>query len=46
MPTSPDDLPSRLGRVMMLGAWVVGLLIVVLLFDGYLDRGHNPNPTP
>jgi aspartyl protease family protein len=45
-PPSPDDLPSRLGRAMMLGAWAVGLLIVVLLFDGYLDRGHNPNPAP
>ena len=42
-PEDPDDLPSRLGRGMVLGAWAMGLILLVLLFQGYLDRAHNPN---
>lgn len=41
-----DDLPSRLGKLMLIGAWGVGLLIVVLFFQGLIDSGHNPNRTP
>lgn len=45
-PEEPDDLPSRLGRGMVFGAWALGLILVVLLFQGYLDRAHNPNQSP
>ena len=42
-PPGPDDLPSRLGKVMLLGAWVVGLIIVVLLFQDFIEGARNPN---
>ncbi len=45
-PTPGDDLPSSLGKLMLLGAWGVGLLIVVLFFQGLIDGAHNPNRTP
>lgn len=41
-----DDMPSRLGKVMLIAAWVVGLALLVLFFQGHLDRQHNPNPDP
>jgi aspartyl protease family protein len=46
LPPSPDDLPSRLGKGMLFGAWGVGFIIVVLLFQGYLERARNPNHDP
>jgi len=55
VPTSTDmtndlpsvrDMPSRLGKAMLVAAWVVGLALLVLLFQNYLDRQHNPNPDP
>lgn len=45
-PPPGDDLPSRLGKLMLLGAWGVGLLIVVLFFHGLMDGAHNPNRSP
>ena len=42
-PPGPDDFPSRLGKVMLLGAWVVGLIIVVLLFQDFIEGTRNPN---
>jgi aspartyl protease family protein len=45
-PPSPDDLPSRVGKGMLLGAWVVGLLIAVLLFQDYVEGTRNPNRHP
>ncbi len=45
-PPNGRDLATRLGRVMLLGAWAVGLLMLALAFDGWLDREHNPNPDP
>ena len=45
-PTPGDDLPSRLGKLMLLGAWGVGLLIVVLFFQGLIDGARNPNRAP
>jgi aspartyl protease family protein len=42
----PDDLPSRLGKVMLLGAWMVGLIIAVLLFQDFIEGVRNPNRAP
>jgi aspartyl protease family protein len=42
-PSPPDELPSRLGKAMLLGAWVVGLVIVVLLFQDFIEETRNPN---
>lgn len=39
----PNDLPSRLGRVMLFSAWVVGLAILALFFQRLLDDQENPN---
>lgn len=41
-----DDLPSRVGRAMLLAAWVVGLVLLAMLFSGLIERGENPNPAP
>lgn len=43
---SADDTPSRLGRVMLFAAWAVGLALLVMLFNGALERQQNPNPDP
>ena len=43
---SLDDTPSRLGRVMLFAAWVVGLALLVMFFKGVTDRQTNPNPDP
>ena len=42
-PPDSSDFPSRLGKVMLLGAWVVGLIIVVLLFQEFIEGARNPN---
>jgi aspartyl protease family protein len=44
-PTS-RDLPSRLGKAMLIAAWVVGLALLVLFFQDHLDRQQNPNRSP
>jgi aspartyl protease family protein len=42
-----DAAPNRrLGRAMVVGAWVIGLALMVALFQGVLDRQRNPNPDP
>jgi len=38
-----DDLPSRLGRIMLFAAWVVGLAVLALFFQRLLDDQENPN---
>jgi len=38
-----DDLPSRLGRIMLFTAWVVGLAMLAPLFQRLLDDQENPN---
>ncbi len=43
---STRDMPSRLGKAMLIAAWVVGLALLVLLFQNYLERQFNPNPEP
>ena len=41
---SGSDIPSRIGRAMLFAAWVVGLALLVLLFQRFMDWGENPNP--
>ncbi len=43
---SIDDTPSRIGRIMLLGAWAAGIALAVLFFDGVIERQGNPNPDP
>lgn len=31
---------------MLFGAWVVGLALLVMFFDGWIERRENPNPEP
>jgi aspartyl protease family protein len=40
------DMPSRLGKAMLIAAWVVGLALLVLFFQDHLDRDRNPNRDP
>lgn len=40
---SVEDTPSRIGRVMLFAAWVVGLALLVLVFQRFVDQGENPN---
>jgi len=37
------DLPSRFGRAMLFGAWVVGIALIAMLFNNYLLERNNPN---
>jgi aspartyl protease family protein len=37
------DLPSRFGRSMLFGAWVVGIALLAMLFNDYLEGRNNPN---
>jgi aspartyl protease family protein len=43
---SLDDTPSRIGRAMVFAAWVVGIALLVMLFNGVIERRVNPNPDP
>jgi aspartyl protease family protein len=45
LPTS-HDMPSRLGKAMLIAAWIAGLALLVLFFQDHLDRSHNPNRNP
>lgn len=40
---STRDMPSRFGRVMLLGAWVAAIALLATLFNGYLENQRNPN---
>ena len=40
---SVEDTPSRIGRVMLFAAWIVGLALLVLVFQRFVDQGENPN---
>jgi aspartyl protease family protein len=42
-PPATDDLPKRLGRLMLFAAWVVGLAILALFFQRLLNHQNNPN---
>jgi aspartyl protease family protein len=41
-----DDPQTRLGRVMLFVAWVVGLALLMFFFAGVIERQRNPNPQP
>jgi aspartyl protease family protein len=41
-----NDGPATLGKAMLVGAWIAGVALLVLFFQGHLDRQHNPNPDP
>ncbi|WP_295446337.1 TIGR02281 family clan AA aspartic protease [uncultured Thiodictyon sp.] len=41
-----NDPQSSLGRVMLFGAWVVGMALLVFFFKGVIERQRNPNPQP
>ncbi|MBK1709022.1 retropepsin-like aspartic protease family protein [Marichromatium gracile] len=38
----PEELPRRIGRAMLLAAWVVALGLLAWLFDDLLDRDRAP----
>lgn len=40
---SVEDTPSRIGRAMLFAAWIVGLALLVLLFQRFVDEDENPN---
>lgn len=40
---SADDLPSRVGKAMLFGAWVVGLAMLSLFFHRLVSDRDNPN---
>lgn len=35
--------PAGIGRGMLIGGWVLGLLLLALLFGNLLEQRHNPN---
>ncbi|NKN33873.1 retropepsin-like aspartic protease family protein [Marichromatium bheemlicum] len=39
-----DEQPQRIGRVMLLAAWVVALGLLALLFGGLLEHDRAPPP--
>ncbi len=40
----PDDAtPERFGKAFIALAWVIGLVLLYMLFDGVLERQSNPN---
>ena len=41
-PQAPD-LPSRIGKTMLIAAWIVGLALLVMLFQRLIDQEQNPN---
>jgi aspartyl protease family protein len=41
--TDPHATPARLGRGMLIGGWLLGLLLLALLFGNLLEQGRNPN---
>lgn len=38
-----ERAPARLGRGMLIGGWLLGLLLLALLFNGLLEHQRNPN---
>jgi len=41
-----DSLPSRIGKWMMVGAWVMGFALLWVLFHGVIEEQRNPNRDP
>lgn len=44
--TSSKDFATRIGKVMTWGAWLAGLALLTVYFNGILERHNNPNPDP
>ncbi len=40
---SPENTHRRLGKMMMIAAWVLAIGLLTLFFNGILDRQYNPN---
>ncbi|HEX9803629.1 MAG TPA: TIGR02281 family clan AA aspartic protease [Gammaproteobacteria bacterium] len=40
---NPATRPAPLGRAMLLGGWLLGLLLLAYLFNGLLEQQRNPN---
>lgn len=45
-PPPPGDTSHRLGKQMIVAAWLAALLLLTLLFQGLLERRDNPNRQP
>jgi aspartyl protease family protein len=45
-PPDTNDLPARLGKAMLVGAWIAGIALLVLFFQDHLERQRNPNRSP
>ncbi len=45
-PRGVEDMPSKVGRLMLFGAWIVGLALLAMFFNDMIERQHNPNPNP
>lgn len=43
---SRHDFPSRLGRVFLLAAWTIAVLVLALFFEDVLQGLRNPNRDP
>jgi len=41
-----NDLPSRIGKGMLVGAWITGLAMLWLVFHGIVEEQQNPNRAP
>ncbi len=39
----PDPYQAKIGKGMIIGAWLLLLGLMAFLFDRYLDAQHNPN---
>lgn len=39
----PTDDESRIGRYMIIGMWVIGLVLGTVLVNNYLEKQRNPN---
>jgi aspartyl protease family protein len=40
---NPEHNQSGLGKGMLIGGWVLGLLLLALIFNKLLEHGQNPN---
>ena len=45
-PHDPEKSSKRLGQFMIAGGFVLALILLTTLFDGYLDNARNPNSNP
>ncbi len=45
-PMTPPNPLKKTGQGMLYIAWILGLLLMYLLFDGALKKQHNPNRQP